>query len=183
MADEGATPRELILESARRNNTSLLTEVLASMSSTPQLSKEEAIADLINNSVSPTGLTALHLGAQAGAVEALDMLLDQELVETDPLTRRDGRTPLHLAVLHCNEEQTPADWGKEGAFAHVEILVDAGCDPRVRDKGKLKPVELVDPRNEGLREMLRRAEMMALAVEDAVEEGEEDEGGEGSESD
>lgn len=180
--DEGATPRELVLEAARRNNSSLLNEVLGSMKSTDSLSREEAIADLINNTVSPTGLTPLHVAASTAAYDVLDILLDQENVEADPLTRRDLRTPLHLAVLHCNEEQTADDWKQEGVFAHVEILVEAGCDARTRDKHKLKPLDLVDPRNEKLRELLRSAEMQALAEEDAVEE-DDDEGGDGPPSD
>lgn len=179
--DQGATPREQILEAARRNNTDLLHTLLASQTGTSELSRESAIADLINNSISPTGLTPLHLAASTASYEVLDILLDQELVETDPLTRRDQRTPLHLAVVHVNEEMGPEVWDKAGALAHVEILLDAGCDLRIRDKAKLRPVDVVDPRCEVLRQLLRRAEMQATAGGDIV--ADEDEGGSGPPSD
>lgn len=119
----------------------------------------------------------------------LDILLDQDGVETDPRARRDGKTPLHLAVHWCNEETGPGDWEKEGVFAHVEILLDAGCDPRLRDREGRRPVECVDGRNARLREVLRRGEMLAEAERtgggDVVVEDEDGEGdrGTGSESD
>lgn len=117
-----------------------------------------------------------------------------------------GGTPLHSAVEYANtfgsapsrpgsgtaiagmnggggggegEEQNPGN-------AIVEILVDAGCDPRIRNKGKMKAVDLVDPRNEALRSFLRKAEVMAemeaQAVRDAGDVADEDEGGSGPES-
>lgn len=63
----------------------------------------------------------------------------------------------------------------------VEILLDAGCDPRIRNKAKLKPVELVDPRNVELREVLRKGEVaLMMGGGDVVEE---DDGPTGSASD
>lgn len=50
----------------------------------------------------------------------------------------------------------------------VEILVDAGCDPRIRNKAKMKAVELVEPRNEALRDFLRRAEFALMEGGDDV---------------
>ena len=63
----------------------------------------------------------------------------------------------------------------------VDILLDAGCDPRIRNKAKLKPVELVDPRNTELRSLLNRGEYAMTAGGDVVED--DDDGPTGSASD
>lgn len=60
-----------------------------------------------------------------------------------------------------NEETAPWDWAKEGVFAVIEMLVDAGADPRVRDEGGMCPRECVYGENDGLRGLLGRAEAMA----------------------
>ena len=66
----------------------------------------------------------------------------------------------------------------------MEILLDAGCDPRIRNKGKLRPVDLVEAREKEVRLALQKAEVALFAGGDVVEE-DEDEGvdGPGSESD
>jgi len=57
----------------------------------------------------------------------LDLLLDQEGVEIDELDRMEKDTPLHKAVRYANElDPQDRDVGKQV----VEILLDAGCDPR-----------------------------------------------------
>jgi uncharacterized protein len=121
MADEGATPRELLIESSRRNNTSLLHDLLASA---PLSSKPEPIAKFLNTTTDALGASALHIAAQYGSYEVLDVILDQEGVEIDGQEKRDGDTALHKAVRYCNSTN-----GVEGKGV-VEILVDAGCDPR-----------------------------------------------------
>ena len=69
----------------------------------------------------------MHIGAQYGSYEVLDMLLDQEGVEIDLTESRDGDTCLHKAVRYTNS-LSQDDW-EDGARI-VEILLDAGCDPR-----------------------------------------------------
>ena len=101
-------------------------------------------------------------------------------MEVDPVAVRDGDTPLHKAVRYINQE-----WSGEanhGILALVEILIEAGADPRVRNKAKLKPMELADPRNSDLRVMLQKAEYSQMAGNDVVDE-DEDEGPTGSASD
>lgn len=56
-------------------------------------------------------------------MEALDHLLDQEGLEVDPINRMEKETPLHKAVLYANKE-------KEHGLDVVEMLIDAGADPR-----------------------------------------------------
>lgn len=56
-------------------------------------------------------------------MEALDHLLDQEGLEVDPINRMEKETPLHKAVQYANKE-------KEHGVHVVEMLIDAGADPR-----------------------------------------------------
>jgi uncharacterized protein len=109
----------------------------------------------------------------------LDLLLDQEGLEIDELDRMEGDTPLHKAVRFTNSLDAK-EW--EAGKQIAEILLDAGCDPRIRNKAKLKPAELVDPRNEDMRALLRKAEYSAAVGHDDVVQ-DDDEGGSGSETD
>ncbi|KAL8936647.1 MAG: hypothetical protein Q9211_004091 [Gyalolechia sp. 1 TL-2023] len=174
MSDEGATPRELVLEACRRNNTNLLSEVLTSIGS------PEKIADLLNNAKDGMGNHCLHIAASYGSYEVLDTLLDQENLEVDPLDRLERDTPLHKAIRYTNA--LPAS---ERALGHsiAELLIDAGADPRTRNKAKLKPVELVDPRNTDLRDLLQRAEYSMTVGDDVVVRDGNEEGPTGSASD
>ena len=74
-----------------------------------------------------------------------------------------------------------SDW--DHGYQIVDILLDAGCDPRIKNGAKLRPIELADPRNDGLRNMLRRAEYSMMAGNDVVEEEEDGRDEPGSESD
>ncbi|KAK4961510.1 hypothetical protein LTR10_002000 [Elasticomyces elasticus] len=153
MADEGASPREQLMEACRRNNTELLSHLL---SSGPLGKKPEQIAKFLNTTTDALGASALHVAAQYGSYEVLDVILDQEGVEIDGQEMRDGDTCLHRAVRHCNE---------------------------IRNKAKLRPIELVDPRNKELRTALQTAEMAIMAGGDVVVEDDDAPNGPGSESD
>ncbi|KAF2476909.1 ankyrin repeat protein-like protein [Lindgomyces ingoldianus] len=184
MADEeGASPRELILEACRRNNTSLLEETIADLvSAAPKAGKKptEYVAETLNKAFDGVGNGCLHLAATYGSYEVLDILLDQEGLEIDELDRMELDTPLHKAVRYVNSLDK-SEWASAG-HAIVDILLDAGCDPRIRNKAKLKPVELVDPRNTELRSMLQKGEFAMTASGDVVEE-DDDDGPTGSASD
>lgn len=104
------------------------------------------------------------------------MLLDQEGLEVDPFTKIDQDTPLHKAVALSAKE-------KELGHAVVELLLDAGADPRIRNKHKMKPGDVVDPRDGELREILRKAEYKVNAGGDVVVESDGEGEGSGSESD
>lgn len=179
---QGASSKELLIEASRRNNTSLLNDLLSSVSKSSS-DPSSAIAALVNDTVSPTGLYPLHIAASNGSYDVLDILLDQEGVETEPLTKRDRRTPLHSAVEFCNGLDKE-EWEEGGAGRSVvEILLDAGCDPRLKDKSGMRAVDVCDPRNESVRGVLRRGEMALLEGEALVVEDEGEEGGSGPPSD
>lgn len=121
--DEGAKPAEILIEACRRNNPSLLHSIFTSnLHSHPQ-----AIAKFLNTATDPLGSSALHIAALNGSYEVLDVLLDQEGVEIDGTERREGDTCLHKAVRFVNSTGKE-EW--ERAAGVVDILVDAGCDPR-----------------------------------------------------
>ena len=65
------------------------------------------------------------------------------------------------------------------------ILIEALWSTRVRNKAKLKPMELVDPRNTELRGILQKGEFAMMAGNDVVDEDDEedDDGPTGSASD
>ena len=58
----------------------------------------------------------------------LDMLLDQEGLEVDPVDRLEKDIPLHKAVRFVNGLDKN-EW--EAGAAVVELLLDAGADPRL----------------------------------------------------
>lgn len=183
MADEqGASPRELILEACRRNNTSLLEETLAELEAAAKKAgkkPEEYVAETLNKAADGVGNGCLHVAATYGSYEVLDILLDQEGLEIDEIDRLERDTPLHKAVRYVNSLDK-ADWEGVG-HPIVDILLDAGCDPRIRNKAKLKPVELADPKNTALRSMLQKGEYAMTAGGDVVED--DDAGPTGSASD
>ena len=54
---------------------------------------------------------------------------------------------------------------------------------RIRNKGKLKALELVDPRNKDLRTTLQKAEFAQMAGNDIVDEDDDDDPDGASDSD
>lgn len=118
------------------------------------------------------------------------MLLDQDGFECDPINRSDGDTPLHSAVRYINTLPLSPD-NTEFASGFIEMMIDAGSDPRVRNKAMLTPAQLVDPSNTVLRRQLQDAiEITQNAGDfvDADDDGVEEEQGipeeyEGSDSD
>ncbi|WPG98509.1 Hypothetical protein R9X50_00130000 [Acrodontium crateriforme] len=178
---DGATPRELLIEASRRNNTSLLHEVFTTP---PCSTSPDALAQFLNATTDALGASALHIAAHYGSYDVLDSILDQEGVEIDARESRDGDTCLHRAVRFCNSAGGVTGEDGERGRACVEILVDAGCDPRIRNKAKLRPIDLVDPRNKELRSILQKAEFAMMAGNDVVVEDDDDGAdGTGSESD
>ncbi|SPQ19108.1 f6818c81-6a2f-4fb0-945b-26f326e788fc [Thermothielavioides terrestris] len=159
---EGASTRELLIEACRRNNTELLLEIL---SSPPLKDDEAATAEILNTTTTVLGNHLYHEAALRGNYEVIDLLLDQPGFECDPVNRVEGDTPLHSAVRWINSEP-PAQ--REFGNALVEMMLEAGSSPRVKNKGGLTPLQLVDPQNEGLRELIRKHEYAALNAGDFV---------------
>ncbi|KAI9817716.1 MAG: hypothetical protein M1826_001472 [Phylliscum demangeonii] len=185
-SDEGASSRELVLEASRRNNADLLQQVIndAHRSQPTSAAAADQVADVINEARDGIGNRCLHLAVTNGCYDVLDLLLDQAGVEVDPLDRLEKETPLHKAVRYVSA--LPRERWTEGNEV-VEILLDAGADPRMRNKSKDKPIQLVDPANLELKGMLEKAEFTLVATNEVIRDGDDDDSGgrsgSGSESD
>lgn len=68
--------------------------------------------------------------------DVLDQLLDQEGLEVDPIDRLEGDTPLHKAVRFING-LSKQEW--DAGSSIVELLLDAGADPRLVNDRQTKP--------------------------------------------
>ncbi|KAI0118341.1 ankyrin repeat protein [Nemania sp. FL0031] len=161
MADafEGASVKEQLIEACRRNNVDLLTEIIQNCKN------DEEISNLMNNTTTVMGNHLYHEAALQGHYEVIDMLLDQPEFECDPINRAEGDTPLHSAIRWINNEP-PAQ--REFGNALVGMMLEAGSSTRVKNKAKLTPYQLVDPRNKGLRELIQKHEYAALNAGDFV---------------
>ncbi|KAJ5364321.1 uncharacterized protein N7496_010034 [Penicillium cataractarum] len=131
--DEGASPRELVVEACRRDQPHLIEQVLHDMES----QSNEDVAKFFNEVTDTMGNHALHICASYGSYDVMDALFDIQYFECDPLTRIDKDTPLHTAVRFANEKD--AELGAE----MIAMMCEAGCDPRVRNKHGQKPADLV----------------------------------------
>ncbi|CEJ86780.1 Putative Ankyrin repeat protein [[Torrubiella] hemipterigena] len=143
---EGASVKEILIEACRRNNTDLLTETLAGKS-------DAEITELLNKTTTVMGNHLYHEAASHGNYEIIDLLLDQPSFECDPQTRLDHDTPLHTAIRWINSEP-PAQ--REFGAALVEMMLEAGSNPRLKNKGGLTPYQLIDPSNTALRELIQK---------------------------
>ncbi|KAJ5774526.1 hypothetical protein N7457_009422 [Penicillium paradoxum] len=171
MADEGASPRELIVEACRRDQPHLIEQVLNDM----EEKSNEQVAEFFNGVTDSMGNYALHICAQYGSYDTADALFDIQFFECDPLTRLDKDTPLHIAVRYANEKD--AALGE----AMIKMMCEAGCDPRVRNKHGQKPAELVFNNSE-IKKTLQQSEyIMAEGIHNT--NGAESDGGEASDSD
>ncbi|KAJ5130739.1 uncharacterized protein N7515_006778 [Penicillium bovifimosum] len=171
MADEGASPRELIVEACRRDQPHLIEQVLDDM----EEQSNEQVAQFFNDVTDSMGNHALHICAQYGSYDTMDALFDIQFFECDPLTRLDKDTPLHVAVRFANEKD--AELGE----AMIKMMCEAGCDPRVRNQHGQKPVELVFNNNGIVKELQQAEYIMAEGMREDLEELDSD-GGDASDS-
>ncbi|CAK7232193.1 hypothetical protein SCUCBS95973_008177 [Sporothrix curviconia] len=156
---DGATAQEQLIEACRRNNTELLTEVLQGRSETDA-------ARLLNETVTVLGNHLYHEAASQGNYEVIDLLLDQPGFECDPISRRERDTPLHTAIRWSNAEP-PAQ--QPFAQALVEMMLEAGSNPRIKNKAGLTATQLVDPRYPEMRQLIQKHEYALLNAGDFVD--------------
>ncbi|KAJ5487824.1 hypothetical protein N7530_002124 [Penicillium desertorum] len=172
MADEGASPRELVVEACRRDQPHLIEQVLNEM----EEKTNEQVAQFFNEVTDSMGNHALHICAQYGSYDTMDALFDIQFFECDPLTRLDKDTPLHIAVRYANDKD--AELGE----AMIKMMCEAGCDPRVRNKHGQKPAELVFNNNEIKKTLQQTEYIMAEGIQNTGD-GVDSDGGEASDSD
>ncbi|KAI6249205.1 hypothetical protein HI914_02947 [Erysiphe necator] len=149
---EGASKGEQLIAAARGNNTDLLEKIIASFSNAQE------VAQLLNNTITPIGNYVYHEAALRGNYEIIDILLDQEGFECDPISRMEGDTPLHSAVRFINSLPNSNKSEVEN-FARelISMMIESGSDPRIKNKAKLTPYQLADPQNTALRRVIQDA--------------------------
>jgi hypothetical protein len=100
----------------------------------------------------------------------MDELLNIEYLECDPFTPRDKETPIHISVRYAVERDT------EIGTAMAKMLVDAGGDPRTKDKHGRTPAQICDPKTSELRSWLISQEYILREglKQDASAVGEDD---------
>lgn len=77
----------------------------------------------------------------------------------------EGDTPLHSAIRWINSEpEAQREFGK----SLVDMMLEAGSNTRTKNKGGLTPLQLVDPRNKELRELIQKHEYTSLNAGDFV---------------
>ncbi|EHL01039.1 putative Ankyrin repeat-containing protein [Glarea lozoyensis 74030] len=117
---EGASPSEQLIEACRRDNKELLDEIIANAGS------EEAVAKLLNETKTVLGNFAYHEAALNGSYEIIDTLLDQDGFECDPISLREGDTPLHSAVRFINKLPHPlSSSNMQVATALLDMMTQA----------------------------------------------------------
>ncbi|KAK1727899.1 uncharacterized protein BDZ83DRAFT_180673 [Colletotrichum acutatum] len=156
---EGASVQELLIEAARRDNTELFNEVIAGIKNEDELSR------ILNETTTVMGNHLYHEAASRGNYDIIDLLLDQPNFECDPINRQEGDTPLHSAIRWINNESQA---NREFGNALVDMMLEAGSSPRIKNKGGLTPLQLVDPRNPALRELIQKHEYASLNAGDFI---------------
>jgi len=134
---------------------------------------KEQIAHFFNTITDTMGNFLLHVCASYGSYDVMDELLNVEMLECDPLTLREKETPIHCAVKYANERDV------ELGGAMAKMLIDAGGDPRVRDRHGRKPAEICTGRTTELRSMLAKEEyILNEGLDKNAHEPEDDAGSE-----
>ncbi|KZT62610.1 ankyrin [Calocera cornea HHB12733] len=164
MSDEGASANERLLAAAKQDNEDMLLAVF----------EEDGAYDI--NYVDGLGNTALHYAAQYGSTDCIEHILEQDGCDVDIQNRLEKATPLHLAVRLEDEELR---------YWVVASLLDAGANPKIRNKFSQTPIDMLADDDEHTREIFRKAAASAtmIAAGDLVDEDDLEEGDEGSEED
>ncbi|GAA5835888.1 hypothetical protein JCM9279_002132 [Rhodotorula babjevae] len=166
-----ATPNERIVFAAKQDAVDMIDEILNGDDSAYDLNYQDGL-----------GNTALHYAVSGPSPEVLTLLLDLEPVDVDLQNRLDRATPLHLAVKLENEA------ARQGV---VDMLLEAGADPNLKDRYGRKPAEYLHPDRSEADKAIQQAIRVALAdrimggTKNNADLADDDEGepGSGSESD
>ncbi|KAF8600850.1 ankyrin [Ceratobasidium sp. AG-I] len=159
MSDEGASNNERMLAAAKQDNDELILEIF----------EKEGSFNI--NFRDGLGNTALHYAAANASLDVLEHILEQDECDVDLQNRIEGHTPLHLAVRIPDKDERQAV---------VESLLDAGADPRVKDKHGQRPIDSVPFTDTELRDLFRRAEAVASVNQADIANDSDGEPGSGS---
>jgi len=116
----------------------------------------------------------LHYAAKNGSINVMELILEQEGCDVDPLNRMDRATPLHLA---CRIED------EETRYGVVSSLLDAGANMNIRDKFGSLAVDLLPGKDEETRNLFRSTQATNAISHDDIAEDSDGEPGSGSDED
>ncbi|ORY96630.1 ankyrin repeat-containing domain protein [Syncephalastrum racemosum] len=133
---EGASPNEIMLAACRNDQDDLLEDLLKTGK------VDLTFTDAIGN-------TALHYAAKYGALSCLELLADEPGINPNAVDTVEHNAPLHEVTKYRDDSEI--------ALAMAEILLQMEADPRLKNREGLMPIDLVDPRDEDLSELLECA--------------------------
>ncbi|KAG8764916.1 hypothetical protein FRC12_007810 [Ceratobasidium sp. 428] len=116
-------------------------------------------------------LLALHYAASHASTDVLELILEQENCDVDLQNRIEGYTPLHFAVRFPHPE---------ARLIVVQSLLEAGADPRIKDKNGQRPVDSIPFTDTTLRDAFRKAEAEASVDQGDIANDSDGEPGSGS---
>ncbi|KAG2227157.1 hypothetical protein INT45_003887, partial [Circinella minor] len=125
-----------MLAACRNDQDDLLNEILKG-------------SDIDVNFSDAIGDTALHYAASFGSLECMEILVNLKGINLNARNRIEKDTPLHKAV-HYHDE-------KDIALAMVDLLLEAGADPRIENKSHMTPGMLVEPNDDDMKELFDNA--------------------------
>ncbi|KAG9105225.1 hypothetical protein FRC07_009483 [Ceratobasidium sp. 392] len=167
MSDEGASPNERLLFAAKQDNEDLILELFEE-EGTFDINFQDGYATTCVRKMraEPVIISAAH-----ASTSVLEHILEQEGCDVDLQNRIEKHTPLHLAVKVSDPEARQQV---------VESLLEAGADPRVKDKHGQRPVDSVPFTDTKLRAAFRKAEAEASVDQGDIANDSDGEPGSGS---
>ncbi|KAI8388482.1 uncharacterized protein BYT42DRAFT_543776 [Radiomyces spectabilis] len=95
------------------------------------------------------GGSVFHYAAKYGALSCIEFLTPFATPALLNAKDKKGNTPLHYAVQYTEDPFI--------ALAVSDALIDAGADPRIENRDKLAPWQLVPPKNDDLKGLFDQA--------------------------
>ncbi|POY75784.1 hypothetical protein BMF94_1097 [Rhodotorula taiwanensis] len=134
-----ATPNERFIYGAKTDSVDLMQEVLngqeqVDVNHQDGLGNTALLVAIVLTDI--YRLSALHYAASTPSPDALTLLLDLDDLDVDLQNRLDRFTPLHMAVRLENEA---------ARMGVMEMLLDAGADPSLKDRHGLRPQDYLRP--------------------------------------
>eukprot|EP01027_Heterolobosea_sp_BB2_P016862 GEZU01023939.1.p1 GENE.GEZU01023939.1~~GEZU01023939.1.p1 ORF type:complete len:198 (+),score=90.44 GEZU01023939.1:155-748(+) len=171
---EGASPNEILIEAAKRDNVDMLRELIAmSSSGNNGTNNNNSSRSSFNvNHVDGIKNSSLHYCCQRGHIEVAKILLELPGINLS-LRNFEGNTPLHLAAAAANNNNS---------VELVRLLLEKGAKPDIQNK--LRQTALDVAASTEIKDLIRSA-MWAkkIADDDCVEEEEEEEDADDDEDD
>ncbi|KAG8899735.1 hypothetical protein FRB99_006464 [Tulasnella sp. 403] len=181
MASEGASNNERLLHAAKQDNADLIEEIFHVPSSF-----DINFADGLGNTgkrLFPEAAKQRHVDIETllpspplcnGSVDVIDLILEQDNCDVDPINKLDKATPLHLAAKLEEEDVR---------HSIIQSLLDAGADMTIRDKRGSLAVDLLPGNDTVGRGLFRKAQAHNAIAQGDVADDSDGEPGSGSDED